>query len=56
METNTTLIRLLEEIKKIRNLLADRIPKHRTIVPEQQRTHPIPEHVDITWLSYLLIS
>ena len=51
METDTTLIRLLEELKKIHDLLADRIPEHRPMVPEQQSTQEVPEHVDITWLT-----
>src|SRR5690606_22070704 len=50
METHVTLARLLEETKKIHNLLAERISKNNQINSTPQATEEIPEHVDITWI------
>lgn len=51
METNAKLILLLEEIRKIYDLLAKRLPEHPKTPPEPQPTNEPPEHVDITWLT-----
>ena len=51
METHATLTLLLEETKKIHDLLAERIPKHDKTNPVPSPTNEAPEHVDITWLT-----
>ncbi|MFB2119942.1 helix-turn-helix transcriptional regulator [Parapedobacter sp. 2B3] len=57
METLATLKLLLEETKKIRDLLAERIPRHGQRSPAPQLATEPPEHVDITWVTeYLGIS
>jgi len=57
METLTTLKLLLEEARKIHDLLAERMPEPGRIDDVPQPTDEVPEHVDITWLTeYFQIS
>ena len=57
METNATLTLLLEETRKIHDLLAERIPDPSQADSVPQLTDEVPEHVDITWLTdYFQIS
>ncbi|MBK1440959.1 hypothetical protein JHJ32_13245 [Parapedobacter sp. ISTM3] len=51
METNLVLTLLLEETRKIRDLLAEHLPKHGQVNPAPRPANELPEHVDITWLT-----